>query len=196
MKRIHLALASRNGPDRRDGVLGCRKEQPSGFRFDMRMNVRAISAATVALLLMSNDAFAQTTRTSPSSASTSPTISSSSATSPNSPCSATNPSSPCYSPNAPRNPCYSAAAPDEPCSNTVTPSSGTSQTPSQSSVTTPRATARAFTEDQAKSQIEAKGYSNVSGLRKDPKGIWRGKAEKDGSPVNVILEVNGNVTIN
>ena len=52
---------------------------------------------------------------------------------------------------------------------------------------------RAFTEDQAKSQIEAKGYSNVGRLQKDDKGIWRGKAEKEGLPANVTLDVKGNV---
>jgi hypothetical protein len=55
---------------------------------------------------------------------------------------------------------------------------------------------RAFAEDQARSQIEAKGFSSISGLRKDAKGIWRGKAEKDGLPVNVTIDVNGHVTAN
>jgi hypothetical protein len=55
-------------------------------------------------------------------------------------------------------------------------------------------TVHAFTKDQAQSQIEAKGYSNVSGLRKDAEGVWRGDAEKDGIPAKVTLEVSGNVT--
>ena len=57
-------------------------------------------------------------------------------------------------------------------------------------------TVRAFTEDQAKSQIEAKGYSSVTGLRRDAKGIWSGKAVKDGIPVNVTLDLSGNVAAN
>jgi hypothetical protein len=162
-----------------------------------RANMRAILAATIALSLISGYAFGQTTRTKSSAASTSPTIPSSSSTSPNSPCSPTNPTSPCYSANAPRNPCYNAAAPNEPCSTTTTPNSPTSPAKAPPpATTTPEATIRAFTKDQAKSQIEAKGYSNVSGLRKDAEGIWRGRAEKDGSPTNVILDVNGNVTAN
>jgi hypothetical protein len=60
----------------------------------------------------------------------------------------------------------------------------------------PQSSARAFTADQAKSQIEAKGYSDVSGLQKDTKGKWRGKAVKDGNPVNVILDVQGNIVAN
>jgi hypothetical protein len=197
MKRIHSALASRNGPNRRDGILPFRTDRPPEIRFDKRVNMPAIFAATAVLFLISDCAFGQTTRTNPSSSSTSPTLPSSSSTSPNSPCYSSNPTSPCHSANAPRNPCYSAAAPNEPCSSpTITPNSRTSPAPSPSAATTPQATARAFTEDQAKSQIEAKGYSDVSELRKDAKGIWRGKAEKDGLPVNVILDVKGNITAN
>ena len=49
-------------------------------------------------------------------------------------------------------------------------------------------------EDQAKSQIEAKGYLDVSGLQKDDRGIWRGDAIlKDGRSVNVILDLQGNI---
>lgn len=48
--------------------------------------------------------------------------------------------------------------------------------------------------DQVKLRIEGKGYSNVSGLQKDNHGIWRGKAiMKDGSPVAVILDLEGNI---
>jgi hypothetical protein len=31
------------------------------------------------------------------------------------------------------------------------------------------------------------GFSNVSGLRKDDSGVWRGKAMKDGKSIDVIL---------
>jgi hypothetical protein len=63
-------------------------------------------------------------------------------------------------------------------------------------VKAPQASTRAFTADQAKSKIEAKGYSDVSGLQRDAKGGWRGKAVKDGSPVSVILDVQGNIVAN
>ena len=53
--------------------------------------------------------------------------------------------------------------------------------------------ANSFTEGEAKSRIESKGYSNVSGLQKDNDGIWRGKAMKDGKSVNVGLDFQGNV---
>lgn len=196
MKRIHSAFTSRKWAESSGWDLAPRKQRPPEIRSDSRA-MRAIFVATAVLSLISDYAFGQTTRTGPSSSSTSKTIPSSSSTSPNSPCNPTNPTSPCYSANAPRNPCYSAAAPNEPCSTTITPASQLSPPPAPAAVTTPQAIVRALTEDQAKSQMEANGYSSVSGLRKDAKGIWHGKAQtKDGSPVNVTLDVDGNVTAN
>ena len=157
--------------------------------------MRAIIIAAAALSLPSGLALAQTTRTNPSASSTIRSIPSSSSTSPNSPCNPTNPTSPCYSANAPRDPCYSALAPNEPCSTTATP-------PPQAPASAPPAlpsgrsstSSSAFTTDQAKSQIEAAGYSNVSGLRKDPKGVWRGNAIREGLTVNVTLDADGKVS--
>jgi hypothetical protein len=175
MTRIHSTLALRKWAELLGGNFTCRKERQPEIRFDKRANMRAIFAAIAAISLISDYAFGQTTRTNRSASSSTKTIPSSSSTSPNSPCNPTNPTSPCYSANAPQNPCYSAAAPNEPCSTSTTPNSRTSPALSQPAATAPQAAVRAFTEDQAKSQIESKGYSSVSGLRKDAKGIWRGK---------------------
>jgi len=68
-----------------------------------------------------------------------------------------------------------------------------SQPPSPSPRLLPSA-GSVFTTDQAKSQIEAAGYSDVSGLRKIAKGVWRGRAVKDGSTVNVTLGGDGKVS--
>jgi hypothetical protein len=57
----------------------------------------------------------------------------------------------------------------------------------------PAAGANSFTEGQAKSRIEAAGYSDVSGLMKDKDGVWRGKASKAGKPFTVSLDYQGNV---
>ena len=57
----------------------------------------------------------------------------------------------------------------------------------------PVAGANSFTEGQAKSRIESNGYSNVTALQKDDAGVWRGKAQKDGKPVEVSLDFQGNV---
>ena len=50
-----------------------------------------------------------------------------------------------------------------------------------------------FTEGEARSRIEDKGFSNVSALKKDDDGIWRGRAMKSGQQVDVALDYQGNV---
>ena len=57
----------------------------------------------------------------------------------------------------------------------------------------PVAGANSFTEGQAKSRIESHGFSNVTDLKKDNTGVWRGKAMKDGKSVAVSLDFQGNV---
>ena len=57
----------------------------------------------------------------------------------------------------------------------------------------PVAGANSFTEGQAKSRIEDKGFKNVSDLKKDDNGVWRGKADQDGKAVNVSVDFQGNV---
>jgi hypothetical protein len=57
----------------------------------------------------------------------------------------------------------------------------------------PVAGANSFTEGQAKSRFESKGYTNVSGLKKDDKGVWRGTAMSNGKSVDVSLDFEGNV---
>jgi hypothetical protein len=57
----------------------------------------------------------------------------------------------------------------------------------------PVAGANSFTESQAKSRIEAGGYSNVTELKKDDNGVWRGKAMKNGESSAVSLDFQGNV---
>jgi hypothetical protein len=194
MKQLHLAVGSENWLNYRNRVIGNFRSRPPQMYRARRADVRSVLTAAVALCMISGCAFGQTTRTSPSASSTTKSIPSSSSTSPNSPCSLTNPTSPCYSANAPRNPCFNALAPNEPCSTTTTPNPLTSPAPSLPAATAPQATVHALTADQAKSQIEAAGYSRVTGLQKDGKGIWRGKAVKDDSPVNVTLDAAGNVT--
>lgn len=57
----------------------------------------------------------------------------------------------------------------------------------------PVAGANSFTEGQAKSRIEARGYTDVTDLQKDDKGVWRGKAKQGGKSVAVSLDFQGNV---
>jgi len=67
------------------------------------------------------------------------------------------------------------------------------QTQDAKSAAGPAKGSNSFTEGQAKNRIEEKGYSNVSGLAKDDDGIWRGRAQKDGSQVNVWVDYKGAV---
>jgi hypothetical protein len=57
----------------------------------------------------------------------------------------------------------------------------------------PVAGANSFTASQAKAAIEAKGYSNVSKLKKDKNGVWRGTATKDGQAGPISVDYQGNV---
>lgn len=65
--------------------------------------------------------------------------------------------------------------------------------PGENNPGAPAAGANSFTEGQARSRIESGGFTNVSGLAKDAKGIWKGTATKDGKQQSVSLDFQGNV---
>ena len=77
-----------------------------------------------------------------------------------------------------------------PTTSQTTPAVKTDQNPGA-----PVAGKNSFTEDQAKSRITDAGYGNVSGLKLDDQGVWRGTAMKDGKQANVSLDFQGNVTM-
>jgi hypothetical protein len=52
-----------------------------------------------------------------------------------------------------------------------------------------------YTEGDAKSLFEARGYSNVHGLHSDAFGIWHGTATRNGKTFNLSLDVEGKVGI-
>lgn len=56
--------------------------------------------------------------------------------------------------------------------------------------------ANSFTEGQAKSRLEAGGYTGVSELKKDDSGVWKGKATQGGQVVSVSVDYRGNITRN
>ncbi|WP_186420129.1 PepSY domain-containing protein [Bosea sp. CS1GBMeth4] len=56
--------------------------------------------------------------------------------------------------------------------------------------------ANSFTEGQARSRLEANGYSGVSELKKDDNGVWKGTAMHSGAKVNVSVDYRGNITRN
>jgi hypothetical protein len=79
--------------------------------------------------------------------------------------------------------------------------SGTVTTPSTTGTPmtapgAPVAGANSFTESQARARIEANGFTNVSGLKKDDQSIWRGQAMKDGKTVAVAVDYQGNIVAN
>lgn len=56
--------------------------------------------------------------------------------------------------------------------------------------------ANSFTEGQAQDRVLAAGYTDVSALTKDDKGIWRGTAAQEGKSVKVAVDYKGNVVSN
>ncbi|MBB3289434.1 MULTISPECIES: PepSY domain-containing protein [Rhizobium] len=77
-----------------------------------------------------------------------------------------------------------------PSTSQTTPAVNTGQNPAA-----PIAGKNSFTEDQAKSRIEAAGYTDVTGLKLDDQGVWRATAKKDGKDTGVSLDFQGNVTM-
>jgi hypothetical protein len=73
----------------------------------------------------------------------------------------------------------------------------TQSSPTDQSIPLSRSVAPApgFTEVDAKSRFEARGYSNVRGLHKDAFGIWHATATRNGKTFKLSLDVAGNVGI-
>lgn len=69
-------------------------------------------------------------------------------------------------------------------------------TPEEQNPAAPVAGENSFTEDQAKERIAEAGYADVSALKLDDSGVWRGTAKKDGKAMNVALDFQGNVVAN
>ncbi len=73
------------------------------------------------------------------------------------------------------------------------PGNAAINSPSAATPNAPVAGANSFTENQAKSRIESNGFSNVTNLKKDGAGVWRGTAMKAGRSQAVSLDFQGNV---
>jgi hypothetical protein len=92
--------------------------------------------------------------------------------------------------------------PNQPPNATVAPPNTTTNQPHNPAVaatsnandtTAPANGSNSFTAGQAKDRIAARGYTNVSDLKKDNDGVWRGTAQHSGSDVKVWLDYKGNV---
>jgi putative membrane protein len=86
-------------------------------------------------------------------------------------------------------PTQSAAAP----STSTAPSAVSTSNADSKTAAAPVPGANSFTEAEARSRLEAHGYSNVTGLMQDNQSIWRGKAMKGGKSVDVALDYQGNI---
>lgn len=53
--------------------------------------------------------------------------------------------------------------------------------------------ANSFTEAQVTSRLQDNGFTDVTGLKLDDKGIWRGKAKYQNAVYNVAVDYRGNI---
>ena len=90
-------------------------------------------------------------------------------------------------------PALGAGSQAAPRSVTAAPAAVSTTTAPSRTAAAPVAGANSFTESQARSRIQEKGFANVTDLKKDDKGVWRGNAMKDGKTVMVSLDYQGNI---
>lgn len=57
----------------------------------------------------------------------------------------------------------------------------------------PAAGRNSFTMTQATTKLQEQGFSQISGLKADKDGIWRGTAMRNGMKQNVAVDYQGNV---
>ena len=82
-------------------------------------------------------------------------------------------------------------SPNSKSNQTAAPSAGAaSNAPSD---VPPLKGANSFTEQQAKDRIEKSGFKQVSALKKDDDGIWRGTVSDGAKSVSVAVDFKGNV---
>ena len=58
-----------------------------------------------------------------------------------------------------------------------------------------QASAKIESDDQAKAKIESEGFTEVSELKQDTMGMWTASAMKDGKPVQLSLNSEGQLSI-
>jgi hypothetical protein len=83
-----------------------------------------------------------------------------------------------------------------PTANPAAPENSALKAPHENKAGAPAKGHNSFTKGQAQKHIEKEGYTQVTGLAKDKDGLWQGMAMKDGKPVHVAVDFEGNVTSN
>jgi hypothetical protein len=86
-----------------------------------------------------------------------------------------------------------AAQSSAPMANPNAPENSAMKAPNDMRPDAPAAGRNSFTKGEARERMEKAGYANVMGLMKDRDGLWQGHAMKDGKPVNVAMDFQGNV---
>ncbi|MGI9170032.1 MAG: hypothetical protein ACR2FH_07655, partial [Caulobacteraceae bacterium] len=80
------------------------------------------------------------------------------------------------------------------CSKPADTSNGAINADQNRPAAAPAAGNNSFTEDQAKGHLANAGYTNITGLTQDAKGVWHGQAMKDGKSGPVSIDYQGSVT--
>jgi len=86
-----------------------------------------------------------------------------------------------------------ALAQSEPVSDSTTPPAIVQGDADSHTTAAPVAGRNSFTETEARARLEKHGYTAISALQKDEESIWRGTATKDGKPVRVAVDYQGNI---
>ncbi len=76
---------------------------------------------------------------------------------------------------------------------TASPPSVTTSNANKKTAAAPVKGRNSFTMNEARRRIEAGGFTQVTGLKKDQDGIWRGTGMRSGASVPVYCDYQGNV---
>ena len=86
-----------------------------------------------------------------------------------------------------------AAQSSPPMANPNAPQNSAIKSPDDMRPDAPAAGHNSFTKSEAREHMEKAGYASVMDLAKDRDGLWQGHAMKDGKPVSVAMDFQGNV---
>lgn len=77
--------------------------------------------------------------------------------------------------------------------NSASPPAVTTSNANNKTAAAPVKGRNSFTMNEARRRIQAGGFTQVTGLKKDQDGIWRGTGMRDGASVPVYCDYQGNV---
>ena len=86
-----------------------------------------------------------------------------------------------------------SAQTDSPNNATTMPPAVTTNHNDSNTSAAPVAGKNSFTESQVRHRLTKHGYTNISMLKQDSQYVWHATATKDGQPVNVSVDYQGNI---